>query len=79
MAAKVGARLTSMRGRRRWANGVCYGAGIDLPLPVVAAAVQRSELDSRAEAEWARDHALHGGAGALSASCDIVVLDRSRV
>ena len=48
--------------------------GIDLPQPL-AAAVLRSELDSRAEAEADETTRFTAALGALSASCDIVVLD----
>ncbi len=48
--------------------------GIDLPQPL-AAAVQRSELDSRAEAEADETARFTAALGALSQACDIVVLD----
>ena len=48
--------------------------GIDLPQPL-AAAVQRSDLDSRAEAEADETTRFSAALGALSADCDIVVLD----
>jgi chromosome partitioning protein len=48
--------------------------GINLPQPM-AAAVQRSELDSRAEAEADETARFLAALSALSQSCDIVVLD----
>jgi chromosome partitioning protein len=48
--------------------------GINLPQPM-AAAVQRSELDSRAEAEADETARFMAALSALSQSCDIVVLD----
>ena len=48
--------------------------GINLPQPL-AAAVQRSELDSRAEAEADETARFLAALSALSQSCDIVVLD----
>jgi chromosome partitioning protein len=48
--------------------------GINLPQPL-AAAVQRSELDSRAEAEADETARFMAALSALSQSCDIVVLD----
>lgn len=73
-AIDLDARQATLSGYLAAREAFARARGVDLPLPR-AAAVHRSELDSRAEAEAEETARFNAALSGLSRDCEVVVID----